>query len=150
MTINDYVKSASIILNLKKNTKKEVIEELVEFAIIEKKIKKEIKNDLLKKIFNREEKGSTGLQNGIAIPHAKTDLVNEFIFVFGFHKKGVAFDSIDNKPVNFLILTISPVSESSKHLEFLSYICHKLKDSQFQKKILNQQNAKEIKSFLIN
>ena len=150
MTINDYIKSASIILNLKKNTKKEVIEELVESAIIEKKIKKDIKNDLLEKIFNREEKGSTGLQNGVAIPHAKTDLINDFIFVFGLHKKGVAFDSIDNQLVNFLILTISPISESSKHLEFLSYICHKLKDSQFRKKILSQQNAEKIKSFLIS
>ena len=149
MVISDYLKEEDIILELNNISKNEIIQELLQVAIDNKKIDSAQKDEILNALREREHKGSTGIQNGIAIPHAKTYLVKDIVIVMGLHKTGVDFKAIDKALSHIFILTISPQSDSNIYLEFLSQICNKLKTKDFRAKILNSATAKEIYQLLL-
>ena len=97
MRIMDFLDKESIALNIKSKTKKEVIEELVEMLaqkglIADKKV-------TIESLMEREELGSTGVGQGIAIPHSKTKGVKELVAAFGVSKDGVNFEALDGEPV---------------------------------------------------
>lgn len=141
--IAQYLSPELIILNLKGNSKNEVIEELVNLLYRKDIIKdKEI---ILKSILEREEIMSTGMQNGIAIPHCRTDEVKDLICVIGIKKEGVDFDSIDRQPAKIIILTLSPKTIPTPHIQLMSGIAQKLTEEN-RKKILNAATIGEIYS----
>ena len=100
----------------------------------------------LKDVLAREGYLSTGLENGLAIPHAKTDGVNELVMSFGLKKDGVDFESLDNKPANLIFLVLSPRDTSGPHIRALAAITKNLKDAERRKTLLEAQSSEEIKN----
>ncbi len=100
----------------------------------------------LKDVLAREGYLSTGLENGLAIPHAKTDGVNELVMSFGLKKDGVDFESLDNKPANLIFLVLSPRDTSGPHIRALAAITKNLKDAERRKTLLEAQSPEEIKN----
>jgi mannitol/fructose-specific phosphotransferase system IIA component (Ntr-type) len=79
----------------------------------------------------REQLGSTGIGQGLAVPHAKHEKVQDLVAAFGRSRKGIEFDSLDGEPVYLVFLLLSNKEASGLHLEALAYITKLLRDELF-------------------
>lgn len=142
MKFSDYIHQENIVPDLSGQTKQEVIEELLnhmqnlglvsnyEIAL----------NDILV----REKHLSTGLENGIAIPHAKSEGVEKLSIVFGIKNGGIDFDSLDAKPANLIFLVLSPKNTSGPHIQALALISRNLSVSKNRDSLNSAKSADEI------
>ena len=133
-----------IICNLKADSKDEAILELVDLVskspnITDRKV-------LLDDIMQREAKMSTGMEHGIAFPHAKSEGVKHLTVAIGRKKSGIEFDSLDGLPSQIFVLIASPTDEASPHLQVLAAMSGVLSQEENRKKILNAKSAEEIAS----
>ncbi|MBR5671865.1 MAG: cation:proton antiporter [Spirochaetales bacterium] len=133
-----------IICNLKAGSKEEAILELVDLVskspnITDRKV-------LLDDIMQREAKMSTGMEHGIAFPHAKSEGVKHLTVAIGRKKSGIEFDSLDGLPSQIFVLIASPTDEASPHLQVLAAMSGVLSQEENRKKILNAKSAEEIAS----
>ena len=144
MKLIDYLPSDHITYNLTGTTKIEVIEELLGLMKDLNLINQyEV---ALNDILDREGYLSTGLENGLAIPHAKTDSINNLAMVFGLKKEGVHFESLDGKPAEFIFLVLSPKDTSGPHIQALALITRNLKNASIRDRIKKCQSAKEVEA----
>jgi fructose-specific phosphotransferase system IIA component len=120
------LKEKFINLDLKGLDKKEVIAELV--GLIAKSKKLTNKKGFLKAIQEREKLGSTGIGAGVAIPHAKSDAIRDFILVFARSDKGIDFGALDGEKTFLFFALASPKNEIGGHLKILAEIAHLVKD----------------------
>ncbi len=130
MKIIDFLKEEAIIPDLKATDKEGVIKELA----ISLKNTGEINDQakIVEVILEREKLGSTGIGQGIAVPHAKTDDVKQIVVAFGLSRKGINFDSLDEEPVYLIFLVLAPVEATGMHLKLLAKIARLLKDKVFR------------------
>jgi fructose-specific phosphotransferase system IIA component len=142
MRILDFLDKESIELNLKAKNKKEVIEELVEMlakknVIIDKKV-------TIESLMEREELGSTGVGQGIAIPHSKTKGVKELVAAFGVSKEGVSFDALDGESVHIFFLLLAPEGAAGLMLKALARVSNFLKNKYYRRKILEAKDNSDV------
>lgn len=142
MKILDFLSKEAVKVDLEGKNKKEIITELVELLHTSKKIKDP--KPVVKILLDREKLGSTGIGQGIAIPHGKTDMVKDIHAAFGISKKGIDFDALDGEPVNLFFLFIAPPDSSGLHLKALAKISHLLKDKYFREALREAKTADEV------
>ena len=142
MQILDFLSVDAIKLSLESKNKKDAIKELVELLVKSGKVKD--KKKMIQTLMEREELGSTGIGQGIAIPHGKSDTVSDLAAAFGLSPEGVSFDSLDGEPVNIFFLLVAPEGAAGAHLKALARISSLLKDKYFRKSLLSAQNPEEI------
>lgn len=142
MGIQDYVTEAVIVPDLKGRNKYEVIEELLEPLVAEKNVKN--RGTCLEALIEREEYLSTGLENGLAVPHAKTAAAEEMAVSFGLSQKGLDFNSSDGKPTHFVFLVVSPLDTSGPHLQILAQISRNLREPKVRQELLEGKSSAEI------
>ena len=148
MKLTDLLPESQISANLTGKNKFQLIEELMNLLHESGKIlNREI---ALKDVIAREGYLSTGLENGLAIPHAKTDGVNQLAMSFGLNHEGVDFESLDNKPDQLIFLVLSPRDTSGPHIRALAAITKNLKDTKQRKNLLSAQSAEDIKTIFNN
>jgi len=92
----------------------------------------------------RESLGSTGIGQGIGIPHAKSQNVKTLVAAFGLSQKGVNFDSLDGEPVYIFFLLIAPEESAGPHLKALARISRMLKDKYFRELLKKSKDEKEV------
>ncbi len=148
MLFKDLLTNESIIGNLVSNSRNEVLAEMVDKLIKIGEISADSRDALLSALIEREEITSTGLGQGIAIPHAKHPSINKMIGLIARSKEGVEFSSLDGKPVNIFIMLLSSQDLIQKHLESLAYVAKNLNDPIFRSFILNARDEKEIVALL--
>lgn len=141
MKIVDLLKTASIELNGAVNTKKETIDRMVELMaaggnIADLEVYRE-------GVYKREEEGTTGIGEGIAIPHAKTDAVKVPGLAAMAVKDGVDYDALDGEPVHLVFLIAAPDTEDNVHLEVLSRLSMLLMDDSFRDNLMKAETAGE-------
>ncbi len=129
-------------VDLKANTKQGIIEEMVDRLIAAGKLKD--RDAVLKAVFEREEKMSTGMQNGVAIPHGKTGAVDQLVAAVGLQKEGVAFDSLDGAPCFIFIMSISPLNRAGPHMQFLADVSRILCQPLNRERLLASKTHAEI------
>ncbi|MBN2508716.1 MAG: PTS sugar transporter subunit IIA [Spirochaetales bacterium] len=129
-------------LNLEANDKQGVIEELLDILMTTGKI--ETRDAALKALLEREEKMSTGIQHGVAIPHGKCEGVNELVACLGIKASGLDFKALDGEPSRIFIMTVSPVHRTGPHLQFLASISQLLKSKEQRDQILAAASPKDI------
>ncbi|AKS38307.1 PTS fructose transporter subunit IIA [Anoxybacillus gonensis] len=142
MRITDLLTEDTIVLDLKARTKKEVIEELVD--VLEKTGKLHNRQTFIEAIFAREAQSTTGIGEGIAIPHAKTKAVRTPAVVFGRSKEGIDYDSLDGKRSHLFFMIAAPEGANNTHLEALSRLSTLLMDASFRSKIENASTKQQI------
>lgn len=133
-------------LNLTGKTKAEIIDEMVEILYSAGKLndKEEYKKEILK----RESQSSTGLEEGIAIPHAKTSAVKVPSIAFGLSKEGVDYESLDGEPSKLFFMIAAPANASDTHIEVLSKLTTMLLDDDIREKLLNAKEPKDVLEIL--
>jgi len=92
----------------------------------------------------REKLGSTGIGQGVAIPHGKTDVLHEQIGVLGISHKGIEFNSLDGEPVHIIFLLVGPVEVAGQHLKALSKISRLFKDKFLRQSIKDAVAVEEV------
>jgi len=142
MQILDFLSVDSVKLSIESKNKKDAIKELVEVLFKSGKIKD--KKKMIQTLMEREELGSTGIGQGIAIPHGKSDTVSDLAAAFGVSADGVSFDSLDGEPVNIFFLLVAPEGAAGAHLKALARISSLLKDKYFRKSLLSAQSPEEV------
>jgi fructose-specific phosphotransferase system IIA component len=132
----------SVLPDLKAETKQAVIEEIIDFLVQSGRIKD--RAAALQAVLTREEKMSTGMQNGIAIPHGKTDSVGQLEAAVAIKREGMNFDALDGQPCTIFILTLSPENRTGPHIQFLAEISKLLGSQQLREKLVQAKTAEEI------
>ena len=148
MKINEILTLETILAEVKANNKENSIKELAEFLCQNHAIAD--KSELVRVLLEREKLGSTGIGENVAIPHAKMKGLNQIIAAFGISKNGVEFDSLDQKPVNFIFLLLAPENATGIHLKALARISRLLKNQEFKSKLLNASNREDIYNIILN
>jgi mannitol/fructose-specific phosphotransferase system IIA component (Ntr-type) len=120
-----------------------VIEHLLDVAMQTGKIKN--RQQALQDLLERERYLSTGYENGLAVPHAKTVAVDEMVLVFGLFRDGIEFDSLDGLPTHFVFLLLSPIDTSGPHLQALALLARNFQTSEVTQKLLHTTNEAEIR-----
>ena len=146
MKIVDLLKKESIDLNGTVSDKKETIEKMVSLMAAGGNI-----TDVERYkegVFLREEEGTTGIGEGIAIPHAKTDAVAKPGLAAMVVKDGVDYDSLDGEPVHLIFLIAAPNTEDNVHLEVLSRLSMLLMDDGFRANLQSAGSVEEILGYV--
>ncbi|MGL1891370.1 MAG: cation:proton antiporter [Spirochaetaceae bacterium] len=138
----------TIRLKLKSTVKNDVLKEMVN--ILYKNGDISDKAEVLQGVLDREKLMSTGLQNGVAIPHCKTDSVASIKTVIGLCKEGMDFDSLDGEPTKILVLIVSPKSNPGPHIQFLSAIGSILNDKHALLEILDCKTPVGVKGEILD
>lgn len=142
MKITDILEEDSIIEELTSRDKKGVLEELVSVLVKHGRLKDTEKS--VQVLLERERLGSTGIGDGIAIPHGKLSQINNIICSFGRTRTGIDFQSIDEKPTYLFFLLLAPEDSASEHLQALARLSRLLKDEQLRKRLLKANTKKDI------
>ena len=147
MRLSEILEEDNIVLDLKAANKKKVIEELAEVIASSNPFLD--KDSLVRVLLERERLGSTGIGDGVAIPHGKFQGVEEPIISFGRSLKGLDFESMDGEPVFLFFLLVAPESSASMHLKALARIAKILKNGTLRKRLMEVSTRKEIYETII-
>ncbi|MCM2283429.1 MAG: PTS sugar transporter subunit IIA [Desulfobacula sp.] len=146
MKISQLLDKKAIIADLGALDKKGAIDEL---SVAVSTTTSASAKDIAMVLMEREQLGSTGIGGGIAIPHGKLDAVKSIRIGFGLSKKGVEYDSLDDKPVHLFFLLLTPENSAGGHLKVLAQISKMLKMDQFKKKLMTAESVDAIYDIII-
>ncbi|MCB0308546.1 MAG: PTS sugar transporter subunit IIA [Bdellovibrionales bacterium] len=147
MKLSDYIKENLIIPELKAKEKEDALRQMTHE--ISKEFPQIDSEKLLGIVMDRESLSSTGIGSGIAIPHAKLEQFSEHIVAFAKSSEGVAFDSIDDKPVHLIFLIVGPTQANETHLKALARISKFLHDTSFREQLMMSKTRHEIYEVII-
>ena len=138
MLLCDVFPSELIKVGLEAEDKDEVFEELVDKFC--QSNRDGDRKEILEALFEREGKMSTGIQKGIAIPHAKSETVQNLHGILGISKKGIEYDSLDGQPVYIVFMLLIPKADSEMHLRILKRLAELLGNHEFYAELLAQKD----------
>ena len=138
MKLKDILKSSAICGELKSRDKKEVLEELANLAA--QAYDNLSAEQILNVLQEREKLGSTGLGNGVAIPHGKIAGLSSIVAVFGRSAQGIEFQSHDNFPAHLFFVLLAPENVIGNHLQALARLSRLLKDAKTRNRFLEVKN----------
>lgn len=146
--LKDIITLDCIDINLKGNTKSEIIDEMID--ILYKAGKLNDREEYKKEILKREQQGSTGMEEGIAIPHAKTNAVKNSTVAIGISKKGVDYESLDGELSHLFFMIAASDTSADSHIEILSKITTLLLEDEIREGILHANSKEELLNILID
>ena len=142
MKITDYLTSELVIAELAETGKEEALMRLA--AGVSEVFSALSEDKILTVLRDREALGSTGIGNGIAIPHGKMAELEKIIVLFARSRKGVDFASVDGQPAHLFFLLLAPENSAGTHLKILAQISRMLKNREFCEKLLNAPDAQSL------
>ncbi len=144
MSLLENLKKNNILVKSNAKNRWEIIEEMIDLTVKNKEISHEDSEAIKSSLIEREKSMSTGIGNGVAIPHCSTTKVNNIIAVMAITPRGLNFDSIDNEPVKIVILLIVPKDKLTQHIKTLANIAKMMSDQELREKLLEQKTADSI------
>lgn len=142
MKISHYLKKEFCIMELKSETKEDAIREIVSVLDGSGVIKN--KEKFIADILEREELGSTGIGHKVAIPHARTDVIEGFVIGMGKSKKGIDFNAIDGEKVHIIFLMGASNKELNLYLRLLAELSKLLMNPSFREQLMMTKNSDEV------
>ncbi len=146
MKISELLGPAAIVAELKGTGKREVLSELTDALL--KTDSSLVRDDVLKVLMERERLGSTGIGDGVAIPHGKLKDIDRLLISFGLSRQGVDFDSMDGKPAHLFFLLVAPEESVGVHLKTLARISKLLKSTAVRERLQSATDSAEIHSII--
>lgn len=142
MPLFELIEEKTVKIPLKSRKKNDVIKELIK--ILKKSGKVKDSKKALAEVLKREDLASTGLGDGVAVPHAKTTAVDTITIALGISPGGIDFDSLDDQPAHLFFLILAPPDQTGPHLQALTNIAQMNRDKEFCSKIINAETASEV------
>ena len=142
MKISDILEEKLVVTNLPGNSKEDVINAMIDVVSQSPKVidKEKVRNA----IFDREKIMSTGVGNGFAIPHGKTEAVTDIVAAFGITVAPINYQSLDEKPVRLIFLLVGKDNLVGPHIKLLSRISRLMNKEEFRNKLVGLQTPKEV------
>ena len=148
MRLSEMLKEDNVLIGFKGTQKKDIINELIELADKSGRIRD--KEEALRAVMTREEMMSTGLEHGIAIPHAKTDSVSEIVMALGISKQGIDFESVDGEPSKIFFLLLAPETAATANVKLLAQIARVTSSAEFRSRIVSADSPAEVIDIISN
>lgn len=142
MKISDILTEDLVKIHLQGDTKESVINEMIELISNSSKVLD--KEKVRSAIFDREKIMTTGVGNGFAIPHGKTDAITDIIAAFGITENPIDYQALDEKPVRILFLLVGKENMVGPHIKLLSRISRLMNKDEFRQKLLTLTSAAEV------
>ncbi|MGL5097908.1 MAG: PTS sugar transporter subunit IIA, partial [Planctomycetia bacterium] len=144
MKLSDFVVREAILCDIASQTKEQAVRELIRSLVDSSAIKAEESESIIHAIMKREELGSTGIGNGVAVPHTKHPSVDRMIGTVAVSKRGLDFASIDREPVDIIFLLVSPHDRPGDHLRALENISRHLRAETFCRFLRQSKSPQEM------
>ena len=142
MKISELLNPAAIVAELAGGGKKDVLAELTDALLnVDSRLSRD---EVLKVLMERERLGSTGIGDGVAIPHGKLKDIDQLMISFGLSHQGVDFDSMDGKPAHLFFLLVAPEESVGIHLKTLARISKLLKSTSVRERLQSAVDPEEI------
>ncbi len=142
MKISDILDESVVRVKLKGKSKDEIINEMI--AIVNHSSRITDIEKVREAIFEREKIMSTGVGNGFAIPHGKSDAVLDIVAAFAITEEPIDYESLDEQPVHLIFLLIGKDSMVGPHIKLLSRISRLMNKEDFRRKLLEAKTPKEV------
>jgi PTS system nitrogen regulatory IIA component len=142
MKITDMLRREYIIETLRARGKTAVLQEMA--AQFQRGPEKFSEREMVEVLLEREKLGSTGIGEGIAIPHGKLNGLEQMIVAFGRSPEGVDFEAMDGRPVHLFFMLMAPENSTGQHLKVLARISRMLKDEAFRRQLMEAASAEQI------
>jgi len=149
MKLSDFMIAEAIVPQLQSHLRDETIAELVQALAQTGKVKKKYVEEIIEKLIERENQGSTGIGKGIAVPHIKHPSVTEIIGTVGCSDEGIDFNSLDKAPVYSVLLLLSPPNNPDRHLEAMESLFAHLQRERFRKFLRQSQTREAIMDLIV-
>jgi PTS system nitrogen regulatory IIA component len=146
MKLLDIVSSGGVVDDLRAGTKEGVLREMSE--VVAANVPSLSAQGLTSILMDRESLGSTGIGDGVAIPHGKVPGIDRLVAVFGRSREGVQFHSLDGKPAHLFFLVVAPEHSAGMHLKALARISRLLKDARFRAALIDARDADDLRRIL--
>lgn len=142
MRISDILTEEVIATGLPGGSKEEIIDAMIDLVASSPKILD--KDKVREAVFEREKIMSTGVGNGFAVPHGKTDAVSDIVAAFAVTAEPIDYESIDEKPVRLVFLLVGKNNMVGPHIKLLSRISRLMNKEEFRKRLIGVSTPKEI------
>ncbi len=147
MKISELLSPAAVSADLRSKTKNEILSELTDVL---RKVETGLDRDEVVRVLQeRERLGSTGIGEGVAIPHGKLRRLDRLLISFGRCREGVDFDSMDGKPAHLFFLLVAPEESVGIHLKTLARISKLLKNPDVRQRLLDASEGSEIYRIIV-
>jgi PTS system nitrogen regulatory IIA component len=147
VTISNLLSEDLIVPDMEATGRDEVFEKLIDRLSDDGLL--DSSDEALEALRDREEILSTGIGEGLAIPHAKMDSLDEFLAAFARIPDGVDFKSLDGKPAHLVFLLLSPKGEAGRHVRVLARVSRILKNASFRERLLDAETAEDIYDLIL-
>jgi len=147
MKVHEYLKENHIFLDFEPGDKRQILEQFV--SAMKKKGLISREKNILDELLKRESLGSTGLENGIAVPHALIEKIEAPIVALALIKKGIDFEAADQMPTYIVILLLGEKNNPGFQLKLLAHICRMVKETDFVKKVKKAETSRDIWTILM-
>lgn len=144
MVLTEILDPAGIIVPMKATDKRSAIDELV--GALAAAGKTSDREKLLSAVMEREATRTTGIGNGLAIPHGKSDSVSDLVMAIGKPAQPIDFDAIDGKPVSLIVLLASPYDQTGPHIQALARISRLMTIESFRQRLIDASSAQQLYS----
>lgn len=148
MIISELLNPEAVVADIQSRDKGKVLAELTD-ALVASDASLQ-RDEVIQVLLERERLGSTGIGDGVAIPHGKLKGIPELMLAFGRSRVGVDFDSMDGKPAHLFFLLIAPEESVGVHLKTLARISKLLKDSAVRQRLLDAGDRKDLYQIILD
>ncbi len=147
MEIVHFIKEKACLINMKARTKDDVLHQLA--GHLAENVKNVSQQSIFQALLEREKLGSTGFEDGIAIPHCKIQGMDEFVISISISKRGVPFESVDGKKVRLIFTVIGPDDDPTQHLKILAQISRVSRNPKARRELLHAPSSLALKETFI-
>jgi mannitol/fructose-specific phosphotransferase system IIA component (Ntr-type) len=144
MLLTEIIQPDLIKIDLEADSKWEAIEELIDLLIAAHELRMTDRAEVTEAVMNRERSLSTGLEHGLAVPHASVGCVHDIIGSLGTSRKGIPFQSIDGQPARLVVLLVIPQGSFQRHVRTLASIARLGSDRGLRERVYNAQTPEEV------
>jgi mannitol/fructose-specific phosphotransferase system IIA component (Ntr-type) len=149
-SIKEYISPMAVEVNLKGENKEEILKELVGLLVRSNSFNETTGQKIYRELLEREKLMSTGMQDGVALPHVKTDLVDNIRFAIGLKKGGIDFDSLDKNPSEIFILAVASKKSHESYLQHLEEISKFLSSEENRRDMIEASPNKRLFKILLD
>lgn len=149
MKLSEFVRPELIKIGLEADDKWDAITQLIDLIVDAEQLKPEHRGDIIEVVFDRERSMSTGMERGIAIPHANSSLIEEVVGAIGISEKGIPFESLDEKPSDLIVLLVIPKDKFQKHVRTLAGIARLFNHDEMANALRNAKTADEAMQVIV-
>ena len=144
MRLSELLRREAVMLEVKDLDKWQVIERLTDLLVSSGRLDGGKRQNVLDALLARERSMSTGMENGIAIPHCSMEEIEDTLVTLGVSREGIDFESIDGRPTHLILLLVTPKNKTKVHIRTLAEIAKLLNDARFRDNLVAAGTSDEV------